>query len=235
MEENDLSLEQRLKNVCDFYALTHRLKNLIRTGWKRWNVKADRLESVAEHIYGTQMLAFAVNSEFNLGIDIEKVILMLAFHELGEISVGDIAFIDGVSKEDKHRRELSAVLQILEPLSDKNRIIDLFNEFEERKTKEAQFAYLMDKIECDLQCKCYEENRNVSLNTEQKGVSESIRQDALEKGVKTFSEMWVGYEREKNVYRSSQLAKDITDYILSNKVFEKENDGKSDDKNGKNL
>ena len=214
MEENDLSLEQRLKNVCDFYALTHRLKNLIRSGWKRWNVQAERLESVAEHIYGTQMLAF---------------------HELGEISVGDIAFIDGVSKEDKHRRELSAVLQILEPLSDKNRIIDLFNEFEERKTKEAQFAYLMDKIECDLQCKCYEENGNVSLNTEQKGVSESIRQDALEKGVKTFSEMWVGYEREKNVYRSSQLAKDITDYILSNKVFEKESDGKSDDKNGKSL
>ena len=221
--------------MCDFYALTHRLKNLIRTGWKRWNVQADILESVAEHIYGTQMLAFAVNSEFNLGIDIEKVILMLAFHELGEISVGDIAFIDGVSKEDKHRRELSAVLQILEPLSDKNRIIDLFNEFEERKTKEAQFAYLMDKIECDLQCKCYEENGNVSLNTEQKGVSESIRQDALENGVKTFSEMWVGYEIEKNVYRSSQLAKDITDYILSNKVFEKESDGKSDDKNGKNL
>ena len=152
----------------------------------------------------------------------------------GEVG-GDIAFIDGVSKEDKHRRELSAVLQILEPLSDKNRIIDLFNEFEERKTKEAQFAYLMDKIECDLQCKCYEENGNVSLDTEQKGVSESIRQDALEKGVKTFSEMWVGYEREKNVYRSSQLAKDITDYILSNKVFEKESDGKSDDKNGKNL
>jgi hypothetical protein len=35
-------------------------------------VKSDRLESVAEHIYGTQMLAFVINSEFDLGLDVQE-------------------------------------------------------------------------------------------------------------------------------------------------------------------
>ncbi len=227
MEGINKNIEQKLKNVCDFYALTQRLKNLIRTGWKRWNVESDRLESVAEHVYGTQMLAFSVNSEFNLGVDIEKVILMLAFHELGEVVIGDIAFIDGVSKEEKHKKEYEAVLKILEPLDDKERIINLFNEFEERKTKEAQFAYLIDKLECDLQCKYYEERGNISLSKKQAGVSEEIRKERMKKGDNSFAEMWIGYEREKNVYGSSIFAKTITDYILSNPIFKK----KANDKN----
>lgn len=222
MEGNNKSLEQRLRNVCDFYALTQRLKNLIRTGWKRWNVESDRLESVAEHVYGTQMLAFSVNSEFNLGVDIEKVILMLAFHELGEVVIGDIAFIDGVSKEEKHKKEYEAVLKILESLDDKERIINLFDEFEERKTKEAQFAYLIDKLECDLQCKYYEEQGYITLSKKQTGISENIRKASLEKGETTFTGMWIGYEREKNVYGSSAFAKALTDYILSNPIFKKE-------------
>ena len=227
MEGINKNIEQKLKNVCDFYALTQRLKNLIRTGWKRWNVESDRLESVAEHVYGTQMLAFSVNSEFNLGVDIEKVILMLAFHELGEVVIGDIAFIDGVSKEEKHKKEYEAVLKILEPLDEKERIINLFNEFEERKTKEAQFAYLIDKLECDLQCKYYEERGKISLSKKQAGVSEEIRKERMKKGDNSFAEMWIGYEREKNVYGSSIFAKTITDYILSNPIFKKEANDKN--------
>ena len=226
MEGNNKSLEQRLRNVCDFYAFTQRLKNLIRTGWKRWNVESDRLESVAEHVYGTQMLAFSVNSEFNLGVDIEKVILMLAFHELGEVVIGDIAFIDGVSKEEKHKKEYEAVLKILEPLDDKERIINLFDEFEERKTKEAQFAYLIDKLECDLQCKYYEEQGYITLSKKQTGISEDIRKASLEKGETTFTGMWIGYERERDVYGSSAFAKALTNYILSNPIFKKEGNDK---------
>ena len=42
----------KAKNVIDFYVLCNKLKDLVRTGWKTWNVDRARIESVAEHIYG---------------------------------------------------------------------------------------------------------------------------------------------------------------------------------------
>ena len=42
--------------------------DVIRTGWIDWNVKRNRLESVAEHIYSTQMLAIAMKSEYGYDI-----------------------------------------------------------------------------------------------------------------------------------------------------------------------
>ena len=78
------------ENVIRYYVLCNKLKNIIRTGWTDWHVERERLESVAEHIYGVQMLAIVMNSEYNYDIDIMKVIMMLAVHELEEIYIGDI-------------------------------------------------------------------------------------------------------------------------------------------------
>ena len=73
---------EKEKNVINYYVLCNKLKNVIRTGWKDWNVQKERLESVAEHIFGVQMLAIAMKSEYNYDIDILKVIMMIAIHEL---------------------------------------------------------------------------------------------------------------------------------------------------------
>ena len=42
-------------------------------------------------------------------------------------------------------------------LVDGENIEKLFLEFDNHKTKEANFAYQCDKLECDLQCKLYDE------------------------------------------------------------------------------
>ena len=75
---------KKTERVIEYYVICNRLKTLIRTGWKNWQVQGDRLESVAEHIYGTQMLAIAMYSEYGYDLDLKKVILMLAIHELEE-------------------------------------------------------------------------------------------------------------------------------------------------------
>ena len=77
------------ENVIRYYVLCNKLKNVIRTGWKDWHVDRERIESVAEHIFGVQMLAIAMNSEYEYNVDISKVIMMLAVHELEEILIGD--------------------------------------------------------------------------------------------------------------------------------------------------
>ncbi len=213
-------MEEKLKRVVEFYSFTHKLKTLIRTGWKIWGVKGDRLESVAEHIYGTQMLAFAINNEFNLGVDMQKVAYMLAFHELGECIVGDITIFSRVTKEEKHQHELNAVNKLLNLLSNndlKEEVFFLFNEFEERKTKEAIFAHMIDKFECDLQVKYYDEKGCCDFNFKQAGRQEEIRQNSLKHGDKTFSQMWINYDKEHVGY--DDLFNDFADYIIAHKIF----------------
>ena len=89
------------KNVVEFYVLCSKLKNIVRPGWKMWNVKRERVESVAEHIYGTQMLAIAMWSEYKYDLDIKKVLFMLAIHELEETKIGDMTLFD-IDKQSKN-------------------------------------------------------------------------------------------------------------------------------------
>lgn len=212
--------EEKFEKIAQFYALTHKLKNLLRSGWVQWDIKSERIESVAEHIYGTQMLAFAINSEFALGLDLEKVCLMLAFHELGETIVGDITILDEISKEEKCKKETEAVYQILKDLRDKEIIEKVFLEFEEQKTEEARFAKMIDKFECDLQCKYYEENLCNDISYPRTGIDEQIRQQGMKAGDTTLAQIWLNYDKENCNY--NQLFKDFVDYVLKNDIFAKD-------------
>ena len=89
------------ENVFEFYMLCNKLKNIVRSAWTIWNVKRERLESIAEHVYGVQMLALAMYSEYNYDIDIKKVIYMLAIHEIGETVIGDITHLEFDSHNTK--------------------------------------------------------------------------------------------------------------------------------------
>ena len=71
-------MDKKLKNVLKFYVLCNSLKDVVRTGWKVWDVQRDRVESIAEHIYGVQMLAIAMYSEYKYNLDLSKIIFMLA-------------------------------------------------------------------------------------------------------------------------------------------------------------
>ena len=145
--------------IIEFYSLCNRLKNLIRTGWLDVKIQQDRLESVAEHIYSTQMLAIAMYSQYHYDIDIKKVIFMLAIHEIEEIIIGDLTYkqIDEKSKlEIGHK----AVLEVLKNLEIKDYLTSLIFEFDQKESKESLFAYYCDKLECDLQCKLYCEREN---------------------------------------------------------------------------
>ena len=53
----------KIENIIHFYILASTLKDKIRRGWKIWHIERERVESIAEHIYGTCMLAIAIDSE----------------------------------------------------------------------------------------------------------------------------------------------------------------------------
>ena len=206
----------REKSVIDFYVLTNKLKNVIRTGWLNWHVSSQRVESVAEHVYGVQMLALAMYSEYKYDIDIKKVIFMLAIHELEETIIGDLTHKD-ITKEDKKIIGHEAVEKILSELISGEEIKKLIFEFDEGITEEAKFAYHCDKLECDLQCKLYDEGGFVKVEDQLE--SDNHRKDVMEslrKGESTWSYNWMKYDRPKYLDDDNFLS--VLDYAIDNKI-----------------
>lgn len=56
----NLTMNKKIETAIKYYKLCTKLKDTIRTGPIVWNAKRERIESVAEHIYGTQMLALSI-------------------------------------------------------------------------------------------------------------------------------------------------------------------------------
>jgi putative hydrolase of HD superfamily len=210
---------QQVQSVLDFYILANKLKETIRTGWKLWEISAPRLESVAEHVYGTQMLAIAIISEYKIDVDLRKVILMLAIHELGEAIIGDITPWDDMTREEKSRIELAAVEKVLSKLVMGDEIRDIYIEFEENQTKEARFCKQTDKLEACLQVKLYEDAGFSDYAKTKTGKLEERRRYHLGKGNDTLSKAWINNEIEPGIYSGEflELAKFIRDNDMKDK------------------
>ena len=206
------------QKVVEYYVLCNKLKNVIRTGWIDWKVKRERVESIAEHIFGVQMLALAMKSEYEYDIDIMKVMYMLAIHELGETIIGDLTQFQ-ISKEEKEKIEHEAVHKILSSLIDGDKIEELFLEFDAHETKEAIFAYQCDKLECDIQCKLYDQEGCVDLN-HQEG-NDTCNNDDVKKLLETgqsWSSMWLEFGRRKYSYDEHFLS--VSHYVNDNLISE---------------
>ena len=204
------------QNVIEFYVLCNKLKNTLRTGWLAWHVKRERVESIAEHIYGTQMLAIAMWSEYKYNIDIRKVLFMLAIHELEEVLIGDLTPFDA-TKEEKAAKGHQAVAEILKNLSRKDDIERLILEFDERKTPEALFANHCDKLECDIQCKLYDLENCVDLNSpEIEKVKKIESVNKLLQNSSSWSQAWINFDKNKNNYDAN--FSQVIQYILDNDI-----------------
>lgn len=126
----------------------------IRRGWIYRKVPG-RLESVAEHCFAMTNIAILLNLEYNLNLDMEKVLTMINIHEYGEIEVGDIIPKDGISKEDKYQKERQAIINVMTNHKGSQKILELWIEFESLETDEAIFVFLLDKFQSVLQAKEY--------------------------------------------------------------------------------
>lgn len=129
------------------------LKSLPRTGWLRRGVPPARCESVAAHCHGVATLALLL-----LGgrpLDEDRVLRMALLHDLGEARVGDLTPADGVSANDKHRREAEALRAIVDGLPHARSHLEIWDEYEAGRTAEARFVRQVDKLEMALQAAAY--------------------------------------------------------------------------------
>lgn len=213
---------EKIQKLINFYLLATSLKDKIRTGWETWNIDRQRVESVAEHIYGTCILAIAIDSEFDLNIDIYKVVMMLTLHEIEEVKIGDLTPFDKITAEEKRKIGKQAVEEVFSSLAKGINYIELIEEFEKLETKEAKIARMCDKLEADIQAKIYCEEKSIDMYSDK---NEHLLQDnrikgLLEKGAKSVADLFVEYDRP--VFTEDVVEK-IADYIKDNDLLNKKN------------
>ena len=209
-------MNNKIKDVMSFYALCSKLKDTIRKGPVTWNAHRERIESVAEHIYGVQMLAISIYYQFGYKLDLNKVIYMLAIHELEEIEIGDLAFYE-TTKEDKLKKGKNATDLILKDLVGKDEISKLLDEYNERKTDEAKFAYHCDKLDCDVSMKLYDQEGCFDLNNQPNNpiidlpnVREVLDSESC------ISNAWIEFDRSK--FEDDPVFIEIINWLKDNNI-----------------
>lgn len=207
-------MSEKVKETMKFYKLCTKLKDTIRKGPLVWNAKRERIESVAEHIYGTQMLAIAIYFQFNYKLDLNKIIYMLAIHELEEIEIGDLAFFE-TTKEDKLIKGKNATDYLLKDLLGKEEITVLLDEYNAQVTEEAKFAYHCDKLECDIQMKLYDQEGCFNINNQPNNpiLNNPDVRKVLD-SEKNISNAWIEFDRNK--FEDDKNFITIIDYLKEN-------------------
>ena len=211
----------KVENVIRFYYLATDLKYKIRSAWDdvHWGILGDRRESVAEHSFGTCILAIGIASEFDLDIDMNKVIKMLSIHEIGEVLIPDYTPFDNITPEEKARIEHIAMREVLGKLDDSEELYALLLEFDEKKTDEAKFAFLCDKLELVLQAKSYQDKGLQRDLSDQEGnivmgFTSIIKM--IENGAKNAFEVF--YENDEAKFEHDPVFQELFSYIKDHSV-----------------
>lgn len=135
-----------IKELIGILSIAEKLKNNTRHSW----TSSGRHESVAEHSWRLSLMSYLVKDEFP-DVDINKVILMCIFHDLGEAITGDIpAFNKTESHEAIENREVNQLLGNL-PEPYKKELTMLFLEMNTQKTMESKIYKALDKMETLIQ------------------------------------------------------------------------------------
>ncbi|MFT3768948.1 MAG: HD domain-containing protein [Minicystis sp.] len=146
-----------------YFAFSH-LKQLFRQGWLRAGVPEARCESVAEHSFAVALLALLIAEDRFPDLDAGKVVKMALVHDLAEAFAGDITMHDGVTKEEKERRERESMTRLLAGVPGGDRYLSLWEEYESQATREAALVKQMDRLEMALQGCVYEHQLGLDLS-----------------------------------------------------------------------
>lgn len=134
------------RTLLDFMGVAERLKCNMRHS----RTAENRRESVAEHTYRLCVFAWLVKEEFP-DCDMDKVMRMSLFHDLGEAVTGDIpAFVKTDSDREVEESAISNVTVML-PERERKELDALFDELEKAETMEAKIVHALDKMEALIQ------------------------------------------------------------------------------------
>lgn len=135
----------RLAQQIQFIIEIDKLKNILR---QTLLTDESRRENSAEHSWHLAMMAIVL-AEYapSTDIDLLRVIKMLLIHDLVEIDAGDTFCYDLQANQNKAAREVEAANRLFGMLPQGIELRELWQEFEEKQTLEAQFAAALDRLQ----------------------------------------------------------------------------------------
>lgn len=200
-------------NVLNFYLLANKLKEVVRTGWIEVKISRDRIESVADHIYGCFALTIGLDSEHELDLNIEKVFKMLVVKELEKVTLEkEFTTRDYPTYEERKANAFETLKEITNGLMKQQELMDLLEEIYQKETKEAKFVNQISKIESDIQAKIYDLSGDFSLDNaleDAKHYGEELSNEILPQ-MRNASDGWILYDRKSytdEIFKS--LSEDI--------------------------
>ncbi len=138
-------IEDKIARSFQFIVDAGKLKGVLRqTHLPDWN----RKENSAEHTWHLILMALVLKNHANTALNMERVLSMLAVHDLGEIGIGDTFFYADMRKDAaaNERENFSNICEIL-PTEAAQRFLELWEEFEDGKTPESKFARALDRFQ----------------------------------------------------------------------------------------
>jgi len=153
--------------IIDLFRHSESLKNIDRSGWVLSGADSERIESVAEHSYGSIISSIIIAQSLkstNTAINIEKVVIMATLHDLPESITGDIAttnefLANQESVRAKELAEKNAIESIFEPLGAHfEELLYIWKEFNLGESLEARVVKGADIIDMLLHARSLEKS-----------------------------------------------------------------------------
>lgn len=181
------------KSIIEFYVMANNLKNVVRKGWLEVGIPKEKIESVADHIYGTMVLSLAIIEEKKLNLDVAKLFKMIILKELSKaISLDETSVLEPNSMEATYEK----TYKIIESLDNSGNLKDLYEEYENKSCEEAKFAYKVSKLESDLQAKLYEKSGDFKIEKAREDIEhypDDVKSQLSE--IKHASDGWLIFDR----------------------------------------
>jgi putative hydrolase of HD superfamily len=137
-------LSSDLQKIIHFIVELDKLKAVLR---KTKPVGLDRYENIAEHSWQVCVLAQLLSGYSSAPVDIVRVTELLLVHDIPEIDVGDqIVYQTKDNSRADAEREAAARIFGLLPEHQAGWLMSRWQEYEDRKTSEAVFAYAIDRL-----------------------------------------------------------------------------------------
>lgn len=146
-----------LKKILKVFLTLQWAKELPRQGFIALGFKRNEADSVAAHSFVTALLAYFLARNLQkagVKIDAEKVLKMALVHDIGETIVGDVGtFVKGMAGGVFKNIEEEGVKALVEGLDSKDEIIELVEEYNQRKSVEARVVKAADNLDALAQAK----------------------------------------------------------------------------------
>jgi|JI10StandDraft_1071094.scaffolds.fasta_scaffold348509_2 5'-deoxynucleotidase YfbR-like HD superfamily hydrolase len=139
---DDSFVESELQKFVTYFNLKHTIR------WAR-DREGDYTESVAEHVFGMQVLLnyFLPLIDSEKEFDINLVYHMATWHDMAEAVVSDMTTKTKTQAHEEAEKQAEAMLMATAPAHLKDLLTTLYGTYDVRASAEAKFVKAIDKME----------------------------------------------------------------------------------------